>query len=157
MTVSPSPMPQPGDPKYISVEEAARRDLARMSADWYQKAFKASGKLRPLINYATMTALGQDPRIPLGKGPTEAEKLARAVLKRAKKQGPDTRTELPAGMPPPNISSRAGIPMEIRLVDTGFTSRAVMPKVRGKTCTPASVIRKVCSPGMEACPRIFMT
>jgi len=24
-------MPQPGDPKYISVEEAARRDLARMA------------------------------------------------------------------------------------------------------------------------------
>jgi hypothetical protein len=31
MTVSPSPMPQPGDPRYISVEEAARRDMARMA------------------------------------------------------------------------------------------------------------------------------
>ncbi len=32
----------------------------------------------------------------------------------------------------------------------------ISPSVREKACSPASVMRKVCSPGTDACPRSFM-
>jgi class 3 adenylate cyclase/tetratricopeptide (TPR) repeat protein len=73
-------------------DPAARKELAGKSAHWYRQAFEGSGKLFPLINYATMTALADGP-------PGQPEELAREVLKRAKTQGPDSKTEAPYWFP----------------------------------------------------------
>src|SRR5665213_1773797 len=78
--------------------------------------------------------------------------------------GPAISTEQPAGTPPPSISSNPLTPIENRSrgvpfapVPTGLDFSSGPTMTRGNTCTPSPVMRKVCSPGMGACPRIFMT
>ena len=52
---------------------------------------------------------------------------------------------------------QSAIPVESRRSPCTFSGRPVRPKVRGKACTPSSVMRNVCSPGTDAWPRSFMT
>src|ERR1700691_4517470 len=68
-------------------------------------------------------------------------------------EAPATRTLSPSGMPPPSILSNSGIPMERRRVLGIFLTCPASPRVREKACSPAGVMRKVCSPGTDACPR----
>ena len=71
-------------------------------------------------------------------------------------QGPATSRLSPTGMPPPSIASSSGMPIDMRWQSAAFSVRPVRPKVRGNACRPARVMRKVWSPGTEACPRNFM-
>jgi len=63
----------------------------------------------------------------------------------------------PSGMPPLSISSSLAMPVERRRVPLTCPESSLSPKVRGKQCRPASVMRKVCMPGTDSTPRIFMT
>ena len=64
--------------------------------------------------------------------------------------GPATSRLSPSGIPPPIIASRAGTPHESRRRSRDFFARPVRPNVRGNAWTPSPVIRKVCSPGIDA-------
>ncbi len=70
-------------------------------------------------------------------------------------EDPATSTLSPSRTPPSSILSNSGIPKQRRRLLGGFLLRAVNPNVREKACTPASVMRKVCNPGTESCPRSF--
>ena len=73
--------------------------------------------------------------------------------------GPATRQEAVAFENPRRPSSRPsaqGIPTERRRRTAGFILLPTNPSVREKACSPSLLMRMVCNPGTEACPRSFM-
>ena len=66
--------------------------------------------------------------------------------------GPAINTLSPSGIPPPIIASSSGTPHASRRRSRALSLRPVRPKVRGNAWMPSPVMRKVCSPGTDACP-----
>ena len=71
--------------------------------------------------------------------------------------GPATSTLSPSGMPPPSIASSSATPNERRPRPLARSTLPSRPNVRGNVWSPESLIRNVCRPGTEPCPRSFTT
>ena len=63
------------------------------------------------------------------------------------------RFEIVEAIQPSPLSRDPLAPLDSRRRRAGLMLRAPSPKVRGKTLKPAPLMRKVCKPGTEACPR----
>ena len=71
--------------------------------------------------------------------------------------GPASMTASPAGMPPPMSASSPGTPVDSRVSPRGCASRRFncCSGMRGNICSPSSVMRNVCRPGICGWPRTF--